>query len=98
MCVSDPIEAPQVFDQVFICAQVVVDDSMLFVHAARLSTHNSRTGEPQTYRTTIKLVLINIPIRAAGGGGGGARTHLQHELTVLPAHKDHLFGETMAST
>ena len=34
---SHPIEAAQVFDQVFIGGRVVVDDRVLFVHTAGLS-------------------------------------------------------------
>ena len=38
LCVeSHPVEAAQVFDQVFIGGRVVVDDSVLFVHTAGLS-------------------------------------------------------------
>lgn len=40
---SHPIQAAQVFDQVFVSCWVVVDDSVLFVHTARLRNRNGPT-------------------------------------------------------
>lgn len=54
---THPIEAAQVLHQMFICGQVVVDDSVLFVHTARL--RHRHTTQP------LSLPFISFLLRAA---------------------------------
>ena len=69
-----------------VCVGLIVDDSVLLVHTARLN----HTKSSQSLSTLISALQIIIQ------PGWRWQPHLQHELTVVPPHEDHLPGQAMA--